>query len=60
MHRSVYARFDAKEVLQYDVTQAYRPPALRQHVDFMGAYQGGARNPNPVAMAMYVEDRLGR
>ena len=60
MHRSVYARFDANEILQYDVTQAYRPPTLRQHVDFMGAYQGGARNPNPVAMAMYVEDGLGR
>jgi hypothetical protein len=42
------------------IMQAYRPPALRQHVDFMDAYQGGARSQNPVAMAMYVEDRLAR
>jgi len=59
MHRSVYERFDALEVLQYDVTQPYRPITLAQHIDFMNAYTpGGVRNPNPVAMAMYVEDRL--
>jgi hypothetical protein len=60
MHRSVYERFDAQEVLQYDVMQAYRPPTLRQHVDFIDAYKGGARSQDPVAVAMYVEDRLGR
>jgi hypothetical protein len=58
MHRSVYERFDAVEVLQYDLAQPYRPPTLSNHIDFMDAYQGGVRNPNPVAMAMYVEDRL--
>jgi uncharacterized protein (DUF2235 family) len=58
MHRSVYDRFDALDVLQYDVTKPYRPNTLEQHIDFMGGYKpGGFRNPNPVAMAMYVEDR---
>jgi hypothetical protein len=58
MHRSVYDRFDVLEVLQYDVPQRYRPTTLEQHIDFMDAYKpGGVRNPAPVAMAMYVEDR---
>jgi hypothetical protein len=60
MHRSVYDRFDTPEVPQYDVTLQYRPTTLEQHIDFMNAYPppGGARNPDPVAVAMYVEDRL--
>lgn len=60
MHRSVYERFDAIEVLQHDVEKPYRPVTLSKHVDFVDGYQGGVRNPNPVAMAMYVEERLNR
>ena len=59
VHRSVYERFDASEVLQYDVIQRYRPTTLEKHIDFMDAYKpDGVENPTPVAMAMYVEDRL--
>jgi hypothetical protein len=58
VHRSVYERFDAVDVLQYDTYQRYRPQTLREHADFKDAYSEGVRNPNPTSLAMYVEDGL--
>ena len=34
VHKSVYARFAAAEVVQYDVAAPYRPVNLKNHVDF--------------------------
>jgi len=59
MHRTVYERFKVADVQQYDVMKQYRPITLQEHTDFADAYKpGGQPNPNPVAQAMYVEDRL--
>jgi hypothetical protein len=43
MHKSVYARFNAGPVVQYDYKVPYRPETLRNHVDFHEAYETGAR-----------------
>ena len=40
IHRSVYERFDAPEVLQYDISLPYRPTTLAQHIDFMDGFSG--------------------
>jgi uncharacterized protein (DUF2235 family) len=45
MHRSVYRRFDFKEVLLYDRKGPYRPNTLRPHVDFARYYEQGAPFP---------------
>ena len=42
MHRSVYARFKAGEVVQYDGTSLYRPGNLIKHADFAHYYNNGA------------------
>ncbi len=50
MHKSVYARFEAAEVLLYDHLGPYRPPNLRNHVDFAHYYNNqGAPEPQCVA-----------
>lgn len=40
MHKSVYARFSADQVLLFDRQAAYRPDNLRVHVDFQHAFGG--------------------
>jgi uncharacterized protein (DUF2235 family) len=45
MHRSVYRRFDLKEVLLYDRLEPYRPNTLKTHVDFARYYEHGAPFP---------------
>jgi hypothetical protein len=45
MHRSVYRRFDLKEVLLYDHLGPYRPTTLKTHVDFVRYYVQGAPFP---------------
>jgi hypothetical protein len=56
MHRSVYTRFDLTEVQMSDHLGAYRPPTLREHVDFARFYEEGAPFPansgqNPTCVA---------
>jgi Uncharacterized alpha/beta hydrolase domain (DUF2235) len=38
MHKSVYARFEVNEVVQYDMIAPYRPANLQNHVDFTHYY----------------------
>ena len=38
MHKSVYARFEVNEVVQYDLIAPYRPANLQNHVDFTHYY----------------------
>ena len=38
MHKAVYARFEAKEVVLYDIIASYRPDNLKCHVDFAHYY----------------------
>ena len=45
MHKSVYARFAADDVLQYNVMAAYRPDNLKKHADFAHYYVPGAPVP---------------
>jgi hypothetical protein len=45
MHRTVYERFDAAEVMLYKLKGAYRPKTLRAHVDFQRYYKAGAPFP---------------
>ena len=45
MHRAVYERFDLQEAFEYDVWKLYRPPTLRDHVDFAKYYEPGAPFP---------------
>jgi hypothetical protein len=42
MHRSVYARFEAAQVVQYDRMAKYLPENLRSHIDFAHYYTNGA------------------
>jgi hypothetical protein len=63
MHKSVYDRFDATAILQYDLMLPYRPKNLSEHVDFVQYYRDGAlpqRCPSPVAIADDVETRFDR
>jgi hypothetical protein len=36
MHKSVYARFAAEQVIQYDLAAPYRPVNMKNHADFTG------------------------
>jgi hypothetical protein len=45
MHRSVYRRFDLREVLLYDHLGAYRPNTLKTHIDFAQYYEQDAPFP---------------
>ena len=42
LHRSVYERFDARDVLLYDRVGPYRPEALRHHKDLAPFYENDA------------------
>jgi hypothetical protein len=53
IHRSVYARFAAKEVVQYDQMAAYRPANLEKHIDFAHYYSG---SPAPVSFAAEADN----
>lgn len=59
MHKSVYQRFGAEAVVQYDAVAPYRPENLSKHVDFMQYYDTNNPNPevtaNPVAVADDIE-----
>lgn len=58
MHGSVYQRFDAPSVVQYDVTKPYRPGNLRNHVDFAHYYSNSDQvRVQPTAVADNVEQR---
>ena len=45
MHRSVYRRFDLREVLLYDHLGPYRPNTLKTHIDFAQYYEQDAPFP---------------
>ena len=45
MHRTVYRRFDLKEVLLYDHRGPYRPNTLKTHIDFARYYEQDALFP---------------
>src|SRR5262249_60248792 len=62
MHKSVYARLAAEQVLQYEVFAAYRPVNLKNHVDFSHYYGQGTPTPStpPTAVADDVEARWER
>jgi uncharacterized protein (DUF2235 family) len=45
VHRSVYERFDQREVQVYERMEAYRPETLRDHIDFAHYYNEGAPFP---------------
>jgi hypothetical protein len=62
MHKSVYARFAAAQVVQYDVAAPYRPVNLKNHVDFSHYYGGGATGaiPAPKAIADNIEAKWER
>jgi Uncharacterized alpha/beta hydrolase domain (DUF2235) len=56
MHRSVYARFEAGEVVLYDHLGEYRPVNLKNHVDF-AHYYTGSPGAAPQCVADDVESR---
>ena len=56
MHKSVYARFEAGEVVLYDHLGEYRPVNLKNHVDFAHYYNGSA-GAAPQCVADDVETR---
>jgi hypothetical protein len=62
MHKSVYARFAAKNVVQYDVIAPYRPINLKNHIDFLPYYGKGASTtiPPPKAIADDIEAKWER
>lgn len=47
MHKSVYQRFDAGLVQQYDRKKHYRPDTVRNHVDFHVAFEAGIDQTRP-------------
>jgi hypothetical protein len=57
MHKSVYERFKAPKVVQYDVEKPYRPDNLREHPDFAGYYKDPPEAPPAqlVAVARNIE-----
>ena len=56
MHQSVYARFEAGDVVLYDHLGEYRPANLKKHVDFAHYYDGSA-SAAPQCVADDVEHR---
>jgi Uncharacterized alpha/beta hydrolase domain (DUF2235) len=56
MHLSVYARFEAAEVVLYDHLGQYRPANLKNHVDF-AYYYDGSSGAAPQCVADDVERR---
>jgi len=56
MHKSVYARFEAGEVVLYDHLGRYRPVNLKNHVDF-AHYYDGTTGAAPQCVADDVERR---
>jgi hypothetical protein len=62
MHKSVYARFAAAQVVQYDLAAPYRPVNLKNHVDFSHYYGPGATDaiPAPKAIADNIEAKWER
>jgi hypothetical protein len=59
MHKSVYARFAAEQVIQYDFTTPYRPVNMKNHTDFAHYYQRTAIY-SPQATADYIEAKWER
>jgi len=58
MHRSVYQRFEAGQVVLYDRLGLYRPSNLACHVDFQHYYDGSKKAPSePQCVADSVEQR---
>ncbi len=61
MHKSVYARFEARNVVQYDVMAPYRPSNLKNHVDFLHYYDTTKTAPaQPQVIADDVEAKWQR
>jgi hypothetical protein len=61
MHKSVYARFAAEQVVQYDVIAPYRPINLKNHTDFSHYYDHGATTTtSPKAIADDIEGKWER
>lgn len=59
MHKSVYRRFEAGPVLQYDTIDDYRPRNMQVHVDFRHYFDQSAAQP-PQCMADDIELRWER
>jgi hypothetical protein len=56
MHKSVYVRFRATGVVQYDAEKPYRPDNLREHPDFTNYYKSPPEAPpEPKAWARDIE-----
>ncbi|WP_315745464.1 MULTISPECIES: DUF2235 domain-containing protein [unclassified Bradyrhizobium] len=53
MHKSVYDRFKATEVLLYDRITAYRPDNMKVHVDFRHYFDG---SPPPPVLQSVADD----
>ena len=58
MHRSVYERFEAPAVVQYDVEAEYRPGNLEVHTDFRRYFPGGV--PSPATRTALADDIEGK
>ena len=56
MHKSVYRRFETKEVLLYDRMSPYRPDNKRVHVDFKHYFDRSAAQP-PQCVADDIEHK---
>lgn len=54
MHKSVYLRFGARQILFYDRLIAYRPDNMRVHVDFK-SYFNGSPGTQPQCVADDIE-----
>jgi hypothetical protein len=57
MHKSVYRRFEAEEVVLYDTLGRYRPSNLKNHADFAHYYNNGAAPKTLKAVADDIEAR---
>jgi hypothetical protein len=60
MHKSVYERFKAEDVVLYDLRDKYRPVNLRNHVDFAHYYDGIEPPANLKADADDIEGKWER
>ena len=55
MHKSVYARFAASAVLQYDALGPYRPENMRKHHDDFAHYYGDGTARDPQTLTDNIE-----
>src|SRR5258706_9343833 len=58
MHKSVYRRFDAGQVLIFNRIESYRPANLRTHIDFKQYFGPGTANASPAQNPQCVADDI--